>query len=139
MGSSYIYAFGKHYIDIGQHSLTGEAYKFAERFKEQQTRTGTTLDPLPASIKGNVFNAADSNDFALGYFSASSVTHKRVILVPYSLTQFLLDITAATFIPEGPKVCFEAFPGAMVYEPPPANQNPSPTGWENAEKIKVYW
>jgi hypothetical protein len=75
----------------------------------------------------------------LGYFSASSITRKSAILVPFSITQFLLDQTAAIFIPDGPKICFEAFPDALFYPPSPAQQNPPPTGWQNAEIIEVRW
>jgi hypothetical protein len=139
MGTSPIYWFGKHYIDIRQQSITREAFQFLQRLNEQLNRTGNILDPLPASIKGNVYNAADPNDFVLGYFSAASVTHKRAILVPFSITQFLLDQTAATFIPAGPKICFESFPDALFYPPSPATQNPPPPGWENAEVIEVHW
>jgi len=139
LGISPIYWYGKHYIDIRQHSISREAYQFLQRFNEQKTRIGNILDPLPASIRGNVYNAADPDEFALGYFSASSVTHKRAILVPFNITQFLLDQTAATFIPSGAKICFEAFENAMPYPPPPATQNPPPPGWENAEVIEVRW
>ncbi|MEJ7681764.1 MAG: DUF4249 family protein [Segetibacter sp.] len=139
MGNSPIYWYGKHYIDIMQYSISREDYQFSLRFHEQQTRTGSILDPLPVSIKGNVYNAADSNDFALGYFSASSVTHNRAVLVPFSITPFLLDVTAAIFIPEGQKNCFEYFPDALFYPPSPATQNPPPPGWENAQVIEVHW
>src|SRR5258705_2740502 len=90
-GKSYIYTFGNHFIDIGQLSLTREAYQFWKKYDEQVSRTGSILDPLPASVKGNVYNASDPADIALGYFSASSVVHKRAILIPYSITQFFLN------------------------------------------------
>jgi hypothetical protein len=139
MGSSPIYWYGRHYIDIMQHSISREDYQFSLRFREQQTRTGSILDPLPASIKGNIYNAADPNDFALGYFSASSVTHVRAVLVPFSITPFLLAVTAVPYIPEGFKNCFEYFPNALFYPPAPATQNPPPPGWENAQVIEVRW
>ncbi|MES1214744.1 MAG: DUF4249 family protein, partial [Bacteroidota bacterium] len=139
IGSSYIYTFGNDFIDIGQVSLTREAYQFWERYNDQTTRTGSILDPLPASIKGNVFNEADPDDFALGYFSASSVTHKRAEIIPYSLTQYWLDLSAVQFIPPGGVACFDYFPDALSYPPQPARQYPPPEGWENAEQIAVYW
>src|SRR5262249_51150357 len=70
---SYIYWYGNHYIDIGQLSISREAYQFWQRYEEQVTRTGGLLDPLPASIKGNVYNVNDTTDLALGYFEASSI------------------------------------------------------------------
>ncbi len=139
VGKSYIYWYGKHYIDVGQSSISREYYQFLERYQEQLTRTGSILDPLPASIKGNVFNAVDSGDFALGYFSASAVTHKRAILVPFNITQYLLDISAVNFIPDRSVACFEYFANSLVYDAPPAEQNPAPPGWENAERIEVHW
>jgi len=139
VGRCYIYTYGNPYVDIGQISLTREAYQFWKSYQEQSTRTGGILDPLPAAIKGNVYNASNTADFALGYFSASSVTHKKAILVPYSITSYLLDLSATQFIPAKSVACFNYFPNSLAYPPPPAKQNPPPPGWENAEQIKVFW
>jgi hypothetical protein len=67
-----------HLVEVSQYSLTREAYRFWERYEEQRIRTGSILDPLPEPIEGNVYNVNDQNDIALGYFSASSVTTKRI-------------------------------------------------------------
>lgn len=139
IGKSYIYTYGNHFVDIGQHSLTREAYQFWEKYDAQVSRSGNTLDPLPAAVKGNVYNAADAADFALGYFSASSVAHKRAVLIPYSITQYLLDISATQFIPDDYVACFDYFPETLSYPRPPAKQYPPPPGWEGADSVKVYW
>ena len=139
VGYCYIYTFFNPYVDIGQISLTREAYQFWEAYQAQQTRTGSTLDPLPAAIKGNVFNQADPADIALGYFSAASVTHKKVILVPFSITPYLLELSAKEFIPTKSVACFDYFENTLKYPPPPAKQHPPPPGWENAQSIDVYW
>lgn len=139
VGRSYIYWYGKHYMDIKQRSLTREAYQFWERYNDQKIRTGSILDPLPASIKGNIHNAADETDFALGYFSAEGVTHKKAVLVPLGVTDYLLGLSAKIFVPEGSKICFEAFPDALPYGPNPAPQYPPPPGWESAEEIRIEW
>ncbi|HWB25794.1 MAG TPA: DUF4249 domain-containing protein [Chitinophagaceae bacterium] len=139
VGRSYIYWYGNHYIDVSQQSLTRAAYQFWQQYNDQQTRTGTTLDPLPGSIKGNVYNASNESDFALGYFSAEAVTHKLAVLVPFNITQFWLDLSAQKFIPPGPGICFEVFHNALPYPPSPARQYPPPAGWENAEVIEVHW
>ncbi|MFM9910187.1 MAG: DUF4249 domain-containing protein [Chitinophagaceae bacterium] len=138
VGRCYIYTFGNPYIEISQLTTTREAYQFWKRYQEQLTRTGGILDPLPAAIKGNVYNASNTSDFALGYFSASSVTSKRVVLVPYSITNYLLEISAFHFIPEDYIACFDYYPNSLVY-PVPGRIYPPPTGWENAEELKVYW
>jgi hypothetical protein len=75
-----LYATGYHYIEVSQQSLTREAYQFWKRFEEQQTRTGSVLDPLPASIEGNVYSVKDPNKLALGFFSVVGVYKKRFIL-----------------------------------------------------------
>lgn len=139
VGFSYVYTYGDDFINIDQLSLTREAYQFWQRYEDQVARSGSILDPLPSAIKGNVYNEADPADFALGYFFASSVARRRVQLVPYGVTQYLLDLTARQYIPDGPKICFEAFPNALPYPPPPAPQSPPPPGWENAERLEVYW
>jgi hypothetical protein len=139
LGRSYIYTYWNAFIDLTQHSLTREAYQFWQGYDEQVTRSGTILDPLPASIKGNVYNASDSTDFALGYFFASAVTRKKAILVPFNITEYLLNITAVQFIPDGPKICFDYFPNTLRYARMPAPQYPPPAGWENAERIEVRW
>ncbi len=139
VGKTYIYSYTDPHVDISQLSLTREAYQFWKRYDDQLTRTGSVLDPLPASIKGNVYNQSNTSDFALGYFSAAGVTHKKVTLVPYGITPFLLEITAYQFMPTKSVACFLYYPDALKYGLPPAPQNPIPPGWENAEKIKVIW
>ncbi len=139
VGRCYIYTYLNDFIDISQVAMTREAYQFWKSYQDQQTRTGGILDPLPASIKGNVHNASNSNDFALGYFSASSVAHKKVILIPYSITPYLFEISARQFIPDQFVACFDYFPNTLLYPPPPDKQYPPPPGWQNAEEIKVYW
>jgi hypothetical protein len=139
VGFCYIFTYFNPYVDIGQYSLSREAYQFWEAYQAQQTRTGSTLDPLPAAIKGNIYNAASPDEYALGYFSASSVVHRKVILVPYSITDYLLMLSAREFIPHKSVACFDYFENTLKYGPPPAAQYPPPPGWENAEQINVYW
>ncbi|MGC4035266.1 MAG: DUF4249 domain-containing protein [Chitinophagaceae bacterium] len=139
MGQSYIYTYLNHFIEIKQSSISRDAYLFWQSFKDQTTRTGSILDPLPASIKGNIYNQADPEEFALGYFSASSVTHKKAELIPYSITDYLLKISAEELIPPGSVACFQYFPNTLSYDPPPAPQYPPPPGWDTAEQIEVHW
>ncbi len=139
IGISPIYWYGNHYVDIMQHSISREEYQFSVKYNEQQTRTGSILDPLPASIKGNVYNNADHTDFALGYFSASSVTHKKLVVIPFNISQYQLEISALIYIPPGPHICFEYFPNSIYYPLPPARQNPPPPGWEHADTLEVHW
>ena len=86
-----IYWFGDHYVEIDQYSLSLESYQFWEQYLAQTDRTGSILDPLPSPVIGNMHNAADSSDFALGLFSASDVFEEKVVLVPLFLQTFNLQ------------------------------------------------
>jgi hypothetical protein len=139
VGSSYIFTYGNHYFDISQISISREAYQFWNIYSEQTNRTGDILDPLPATIRGNIVNAADNSEFALGFFSANAIYHKKVIAIPFSITEYLLTISAVSFRPTNFVACFDYYPNTLSYPDPPADQAPPPPGWENADSIKVYW
>lgn len=123
------YWFGRYYLDIGQYSITRSYYQFLRQYEDQTTKTGTILDPMPAPIVGNVFNAADPSDRALGYFSVSSVYHHKVVLLPLSLSEFILQQSASRFIPVG----------ECTIELPNTTELQVPAGFENAEEIRFNW
>ena len=75
-----IYATGRHYIEVKQYSISLAAYQYWTRFEQQRTRTGSLFDAQPASIEGNVQQQADTTLKALGYFGASAVRRKRLII-----------------------------------------------------------
>jgi Domain of unknown function (DUF4249) len=94
-----VYAVGKHFVEITQYSISREAFQFWKLYDEQSSRSGTIFDPLPAPIQGNIVNANDPNDFALGYFGASGVSRKRLIITgKYDQTEIFVN--AKNFIPE---------------------------------------
>lgn len=137
VGRCYIYTFGNPYIEVSQQSISRQAYQFLEGYQQQLTRTGSILDPLPASIKGNVYNQDNPAEFALGYFSAASVYRKKIILIPYGITNYLLDISAKHFIPDDFIACFDYYENTQRYLTGPFP--PPPPGWENAEELKIFW
>lgn len=122
-----IYWFGKHFLEIKQYSLNKDDYYFWRQYITQTTRTGSILDPLPSSLFGNMYNEADSNDIALGLFSASAVIDKKVIIIPYTFQEYWLKSTATEFIREGD--CHAAYPNSL-----PDFEEPS--GWQNADVIE---
>jgi hypothetical protein len=77
-----LYTTGNHYVEIAQYSMSREAFQFWLRYQEQSTRTGSIFDPIPAPIEGNIVNAANPNDLALGYFGASAVYRVRYVFNP---------------------------------------------------------
>jgi hypothetical protein len=128
-----IYWFGDHYVEIDQYSLSLESYQFWEQYLAQTDRTGSILDPLPSPVIGNMHNAADSSDFALGLFSASDVFEEKVVLVPLFLQTFNLqnelESIGEQYSLHGD--CQLTYPNALPDETAPA-------GWDSAQVIKIY-
>jgi hypothetical protein len=132
-----IYWFGKHFVEIKQYSLNQDIYLFWQQYLQQTNRTGSILDPLPASLIGNIHNATDSNDIALGYFETSAVVTKRVVIIPFFLQEYWLESVAGQYIPykslEDPVIgdCHLLYPNSL-------NDDTDPTGWENAQEIDLH-
>ena len=97
-----IFYVGQHFIEIRQYSLSKSAYQFWTRFEEQRKRTGSLFDPLPASIEGNVHDENDPNRLALGYFGASAVSTRRMIIPGDTLSVQRIEIKYGTeFVKDG--------------------------------------
>jgi hypothetical protein len=124
-----IYWEGSHYIEIKQYSLSQEAYQFWEQYLNQTNRTGSILDPLPASLTGNIYNQADSTDIALGLFSASAATTKKVIIMPDFLQIYLLESIAGYY--DQPGECDMTYPNTLP-------DNAIPPGWDSAQVIEMH-
>jgi hypothetical protein len=84
--NSPIRSVGNHFIEVTQYSLSKNAYTFWQLYEEQRKRVGSIFDPQPAPIEGNVVNENDPNDIALGYFGASAVSIKKLI-IPFDETK----------------------------------------------------
>jgi hypothetical protein len=111
---------------------------FWQQYLQQINRTGSILDPLPASLIGNIHNATDSNDVALGYFETSAVVTKKIIVVPFFLQEYYLESVAGQYIADKfaatgfqPGDCHLSYPNSL-------NDDTDPTGWENAQEIDLH-
>jgi hypothetical protein len=124
-----LYWFGRHFIEIKQYSLSQDVFIFWEQYQNQTNRTGSILDPLPASLLGNVYNLADSNEVALGLFSASAVYTKKIILVPFFLQRYYLESVAGEYVLMGD--CHYAFANSLP-------DDADPTGWDSAQLINLH-
>jgi hypothetical protein len=124
-----IYWFGKHFIEVKQYSMNKDLFLFWQQYLQQTNRTGSILDPLPASLIGNIHNAADSNDIALGYFEASAVASKKIIIVPFFLQEYYLASIEGEYTPKGD--CNLVFPNSLA-------DDADPLGWDNAEEIDIH-
>ena len=112
-----IYTRGPHLVEVSQLSMTREAYQFWKLYQEQQTRVGSILDPLPAPIVGNITNADNPNESALGYFAASAVARRRFAVYDFN-PRNINKIYATTEYLIRPGLCFQAFPGSTLEKPP---------------------
>jgi Domain of unknown function (DUF4249) len=123
-----VYWHGYHYLEIKQYSISLQAYQFWQQYLNQTNRTGSILDPLPASLTGNIYNLADSNNLALGLFSASAVYSKKIVVEPNFLQTYWLEVSASFYIKQGS--CHFVYPNTL-------ENDVTPTGWENAEVIDM--
>jgi hypothetical protein len=55
-------------------SISREGYRFLELLQQQTVQVGSTFDPPPAPIFGNIVNKDNPNQLGLGYFYASKLT-----------------------------------------------------------------
>jgi len=77
----------KYYIEVEQYLMDEAAYEFYNTVKTLAEIDGEIFDPLPLSIRGNVFNEANPEEIMIGHFSAFAV-QKRGIFVPESIFEF---------------------------------------------------
>jgi hypothetical protein len=65
---------------VRQQSLTKEAYTFWENLRNQQVNTGSIFDPPPTPVSGNVKNVSSETEVVLGYFGASAIAYKNILI-----------------------------------------------------------
>jgi len=123
------YYYGKHFIEIKQLSLTRQAYEFWKLYQEQTTRTGTSLDPLPSSLQGNIYSVDDPNKLALGFFEASDVVSQKITLAPIFIDAYYTLAYVSRYIYPDFGNCWDVYPNAI---------QDAPAGWENIPQIIYY-
>jgi hypothetical protein len=123
-----VYWTGIHYIQIKQYSISQDSYLFWQQYLAQTDRTGSILDPLPGPLNGNIFNQADSNELALGYFSASAVVTQKLIIVPYFLSEETLESVVYFYIEPGD--CHADYPNSL-------EDDAVPEGWDSAQVVDL--
>lgn len=99
-----VYAVGPQLVEIQQYGMTQANYQFWKLFQQQNARTGSIFDPLPAPIVGNVINANDPTDRARGYFAVTSITRKRLRqpgIPPAVFYPAVLSFISSQLIPPG--------------------------------------
>lgn len=112
-----VYTIGAQSFEVRQYALTRSAYQFWQRYREQQLRSGSILDPLPATIEGNIARSDGPNNRALGFFSASAVAVLRTRIFPDSVGASLDNLyrEEQPFIGKG--YCTKIYPNAQPFRP----------------------
>jgi hypothetical protein len=67
-------------ITVHQYSLNKSAYDYWQQVLQESRRTGSIFDPAPINVAGNIVSEDDTQKTVLGYFMASAVTNKRLLI-----------------------------------------------------------
>jgi hypothetical protein len=73
-------------VDFNQYSTVAAGHRYLRLIKQQLDLKGSVFDPLPANIRGNMFNVNDPNKQVLGYFFVSDVSTRTVYIRNSDLT-----------------------------------------------------
>lgn len=88
----------KYSLLVLQHSLTSGAYDYLERLQSQSGSPGGLYENQPASARGNIYNMNKPEEKVLGYFFASQVKEKRIIvdeLFDFRMPEFFCPLDTA--------------------------------------------
>ncbi len=78
----------KYSLLINQYSINETAYNYWDNLRKNNQETVDLFGKQPANVKGNIHNAIDTTDFALGYFGVSTVQSKRIMVYPIAGLSF---------------------------------------------------
>ncbi|GET34372.1 hypothetical protein PbJCM13498_32350 [Prolixibacter bellariivorans] len=67
---------------VKEYALSAEAYEFWNGLEKQIQQTGGLYESQPYMIKGNIMCVSNPDEVALGFFSASGVSHERIFVNP---------------------------------------------------------
>ncbi|MBN8826281.1 MULTISPECIES: DUF4249 domain-containing protein [unclassified Spirosoma] len=112
-----VYTLGPQLVEIQQYGMTQANYQFWKLYQQQNARTGSIFDPLPAPVTGNVVNANDPSDVARGYFAVTSITRKRLRMMNYSAPFYpaVNSYIASQILPDGD--CRNTYGPVPITEP----------------------
>lgn len=70
----------KYSIFVNQYSLNRDEYFYWEKLQKISEQVGGLYDMIPSDIPSNVYSLNDPNEKALGYFSVSANSSKRIFI-----------------------------------------------------------
>ncbi len=69
-------------ILVTQLSLTQDAFEYWQQLRATTENLGTIFGPLPSQFNGNIHSISNHSEPVFGFFSASSVSEKRIFIKP---------------------------------------------------------
>ena len=79
----------RHVFVVTVSSISERRYFYWKNVDEMINQTGTIFDAPPATVKGNIVNVNDENDFALGYFEAAAQNSSHDFVTRADLPVFI--------------------------------------------------
>jgi len=87
---------------VREYALSAEAYEFWSGLQKQTQETGGLYESQPYMIKGNINCISNPDVKALGFFSTSGVSEKRIFVNPPSDYVYELPCLGDTITPRNP-------------------------------------
>jgi hypothetical protein len=78
----------KYSILVKQYALTGDAYQYFSILKKNTENLGSIFDAQPTQLTGNIHSVKNPDEVVIGFFSASSVTQKRLFITKYDVANW---------------------------------------------------
>ena len=111
-----VYAVGPQLMEVQQYGITQANYQFWKLYQQQNARTGSIFDPLPAPVVGNLINVNNPTDIARGYFATASITRRRFRnQAPESSGTAVYGFISTQLIPQGD--CRNTYGPVPIIEP----------------------
>ena len=79
----------KYSILVKQYALTQDAYQYFSILKKNTENLGSIFDAQPTQLAGNIHSVKKPDEVVIGYFTASSVTQKRLFITKYDVRDWL--------------------------------------------------
>ncbi|HYG03679.1 MAG TPA: DUF4249 domain-containing protein [Chryseosolibacter sp.] len=103
--------YRKYHLEVQQMSVSEEVYRFWQRVKSQEA-TGSIFQANISKVKGNIYNASDSEDIVFGVFAVSAVTTETITLLRSDAPELLPSLDGLT------APCYQLIRGATNVKPP---------------------
>ena len=87
---------------VKEYALSAEAYEFWNGLEKQTQQTGGLYESQPYMIQGNITCVSNPDEVALGFFSASGVSQKRIFVNPPPVPVSDLVCLGDTISPRNP-------------------------------------